>query len=520
MRLSGGAVRRLTAACLTLAAACANAAGQNQPAKRTPALTPTDLARIEQSIGRGMIEGAERPLLDYAVARPNDPRALYLLGLLRSAQGRLEEAASLHRRVLALDPAFAKAKISLGLLAAESGRHEEARRLLGEVYASAPADTATRLGLARALLAAGEYQKALSAAERLPPAVRNTEGLPVVAAARFALGDRAAVSKLLPAMRRAAVASPSAAVQCAEVLRRGGMTAEAAGLLRVALASAPSDVDALVALGRLEAEARDFAAARRRLKRAAALAPDSAEVFLASAELEGLEGNHASALDASGKARALAPRSRRVLTRYVLDAMRANRPREAVGAAEALAELDPGEPEFVYLSGAALLQAGNSAAARKTLARYAELRPADPRGCLALGIAHARANGAEAEARREFERCLALDPSNVEAKYQLGLVHRSQGETAEAVRLLEEATVAAPRHADALRDLGALYLQSGDEDRARAALERAVALNPLDAETHFHLSRLHARADRPEQARRHRETFQRLKAEAERGGTP
>jgi hypothetical protein len=127
MRLSGGAVRRLTAACLTLAAACANAAGQNQPAKRTPALTPTDLARIEQSIGRGMIEGAERPLLDYAVARPNDPRALYLLGLLRSAQGRLEEAASLHRRVLALDPAFAKAKISLGLLAAESGRHEEAR---------------------------------------------------------------------------------------------------------------------------------------------------------------------------------------------------------------------------------------------------------------------------------------------------------------------------------------------------------------------------------------------------------
>jgi Flp pilus assembly protein TadD len=66
--------------------------------------------------------------------------------------------------------------------------------------------------------------------------------------------------------------------------------------------------------------------------------------------------------------------------------------------------------------------------------------------------------------RRElqFGRCLEIDASNFEAKYQLGLLSKAQGDTAAAIRLLEEVTASVPNDPLVLRDLGTLYLQVGD----------------------------------------------------------
>ena len=57
----------------------------------------------------------------------------------------------------------------------------------------------------------------------------------------------------------------------------------------------------------------------------------------------------------------------------------------AVDAANELLVLEPNEPEFLYLFGAASLQHGSLATA-DALERYRKQRPDDPRGCLALGI--------------------------------------------------------------------------------------------------------------------------------------
>ena len=123
-------------------------------------------------------------------------------------------------------------------------------------------------------------------------------------------------------------------------------------------------------------------------------------------------------------------------------------------------------------------------------------------------------------ARAQFERCLQLDPANVEAKYQLGLVFKAQGEMAQAIELLEDVTKRAPRHANALRELGTLYLQTSADEKARTLLERAVALDPQDAETHFQLSRLYNRIGERALAQRQLELFQRLKQQAEKGTVP
>jgi tetratricopeptide (TPR) repeat protein len=503
---------RLLAACLLLA--CPHAAGQTRPAPQI------SLPQIERSIEQGRVEEVEQALLAYAVAHPRDVKALELLGRARWRQGRLEEAAALYRRVLALDPSFVRSRINLGHVLYESGHRDEARQLVAGLARTPLADAREQLALAEALAVVGEYEQALAAVERLPAALRNVEGLPVAAASHLALGARQKLTAHLPLMRRAAAASPSVAAGCAEVLHAAGMLKEAVELLRLAEASAPRDAGVLVLLGRLETEAREFAPARRHLERAAALEPRSPRALSARASLESAEGNLTAALALLEEARALEPDSTAVLTQLTLTAMRANRPREATEAAAALVRLKPDEPEFQYLFGAASLQGGNLGAAEGALGRYTSARPEDPRGCLALGITLAGQRDRAEEARAQFERCLQIDPANVEARYQLGLVFKSQGENAKAVALLEEAVGRAPRHAEALRDLGALYLQAGEASKARAVLERALALNAEDAETHFQLSRLYNRLGEAALAQRHLEQFRTLKSRREKVPTP
>jgi Flp pilus assembly protein TadD len=195
--------------------------------------------------------------------------------------------------------------------------------------------------------------------------------------------------------------------------------------------------------------------------------------------------------------------------------MRANQPLVAVNAAEELLRLKPDDPESLYLLGAASLQKGSLASARSVLERYRQKRPDDPRGCLALGITLATQPGQSTPAKSEFEQCLKLDPANVEAKYQLGLIFKSEGETERAVQLLEEVIARTPEHASALRDVGALYLQTGADVKARNVLEKAATLNPADAETHFLLSRLYSRVGDSALAKQHLDQFQKIKSQRE-----
>lgn len=493
--------------CAAFAPSVDSVFAQNKP------LDKTAIARFEKSIEAGKIEEIERPLLDFAVANPNNPQVLELLATVRFRQNRLPEATALYKRVLTLDAEKVSAKINLARIFYLSGQLDEARQLLDDIAVSSISNDALRLNLAATFLQIGEPNKALEAAEKLPLKIRNADALPIIAASYSESKNERQLRELLPPMKRAAV-NPSLAVQCAEVLQNAGMNAEAADLLRSALATAPNNFDVLIQLAKFEIAEQDKNSAQKHLSQAAKLQPRSAKLFWVQALFEEAQGSSKNALELLKQARTLAPNSPEILSQFVIAAMRANQSRSAVEAARILAEAKPNEPEYLYLLGAASLQNSNISQAQTNLQRLMELRPTHSRGCLALGLTLAAQTDQIENARKQLTRCIEIDAGNVEAKYQLGLSYKAQGETAKAVEYLEETIKSAPNYAHALRDLGAVYLQSGAEQKARVVLEKAVALASEDADTHFQLSRLYNLIGETALAKKHLETFQKIRSAA------
>lgn len=504
MNLKGVAVR-LAFASLVVALSVQVSPSQKGRAERQ------NVRELERRMETSDIDGLDRDVMALAVANPANPKVLELLARVRFKQGRLAESRALYRRVLEMNPESVSAKINTARIEFVSGQTDEAVRLLNEADRGALLNPPLRLELAAAYLLIGDPRSALTVAEGLPQAVKNTAGLPLLAEIYLRLGRRDAVAGFVPMMKKAASRNASLAVRCAEVLKGAGMVKEAIGILTALPAPARNNIRVLLTLGRLEIIAADTARAAEHLRQAARLDPRSPEVLSMQAYIESTEGDKDAALKMMTRAREAAPNSPRVLADYVALTLRIGKPTLAYDAAKALVAMAPDDWEYQYLLGVAALQSGHLDPAQGTLERYVQLHPEDFRGCLALGMVLAAQSGQTQRAQAQLATCNEIDPSNTEARYRLALFLKSQGENTRAIALLEEVMERAPNHAVAMRDLGALYLESGDDAKARSHLERAVALLPKDGDAHFQLVRLYNRIGETALAKHHQEIFQKLR---------
>ncbi|MCB1231400.1 MAG: AAA family ATPase [Verrucomicrobiae bacterium] len=82
-----------------------------------------------------------------------------------------------------------------------------------------------------------------------------------------------------------------------------------------------------------------------------------------------------------------------------------------------------------------------------------------------------------AEAREQFDRVLALDAANVDARIGIAQVLDLEGKTSEAVLRLEQVCADHPEHAIAWKLRSKIALKEGEARSARTFYDRAVALN-------------------------------------------
>jgi tetratricopeptide (TPR) repeat protein len=107
-----------------------------------------------------------------------------------------------------------------------------------------------------------------------------------------------------------------------------------------------------------------------------------------------------------------------------------------------------------------------------------------------------------ADARREFQSELEIDPGNAGAEYVLGELARQDSNFAEAVEHFGRAAKLDGTFADAFIGLGRSLIAAGRVPEAIAPLETAVKLEPRNAAAHYHLGVAYQRTGHKEEAQK------------------
>jgi tetratricopeptide (TPR) repeat protein len=338
------------------------------------------LALAELDLERGRLAEAERALGSSSDQHGPLARTYVLLGRAQLGLGRLDAAEESFRRLWELAPHEPDARYWLALTLARRGQSEQARRLLEGNLERFPEHVPSLMEATRLLEQSAGAARAK--AFLLEHGQKNGASAVVATAEADWLAAHGDTERALAAYRRALAQNPShfAAVSAlASFYARHEKQALARAVIDGALAHDPRDVRVLLFAARLASDGRRYDEARELSQKALEV---SAEQPLALARRASIEAEGFREL---GRAKALAERaySAAPSSSDVLDALGwvSHLAGDSVGALDTLqraAALAPDDPVILYHLGAALLGAGQPAAAHLKLARVLSLDPAFP----------------------------------------------------------------------------------------------------------------------------------------------
>ena len=211
-------------------------------------------------------------------SQPANHDALHLLGLVRIAQGAVEDGIGLIRQAIALNPVFPLAHANLGTELLRLGRWAEAAESFEHALVARPDDLALLTDRGAAHFAAGHYATALETYDRMlalrpeDPMALASRGLTTRALGRF----EAAVADFERAMALAPD-HPFAAAELGLTWQMMRQFAQAVPCYDAALALRPDNATVLARRGNVLWELDRLDAALADLDRAVARAPDWAE---------------------------------------------------------------------------------------------------------------------------------------------------------------------------------------------------------------------------------------------------
>lgn len=248
----------------------------------------------------------------------------------------------------------------------------------------------------------------------------------------------------LHALEPAAMRSPELADAVASLYQQIGYIDRAVALARQARRLVPNSPQTLLRLAVLDTEIGWQPEAHALLLRAVSLAPADAGPHVALA-LDAIQGG-----DRPDAAKELAAARRLRPGDWQIDALMADnlsalgRDEEALQVVSDALRLAPQESRLYAQQAALLLEQsrakggrGDSAPAVQAARQCLSLDPDNAAAHYTLGLAYHDA-GADADARREWERAYALAPGAAGLRFHLGRLLLSQGQRAEGARLLAE----------------------------------------------------------------------------------
>ncbi len=183
-----------------------------------------------------------------------------------------------------------------------------------------------------------------------------------------------------------------------------------------------------------------------------------------------------------------------------------------------LAEVAPDSPWLHLAAGEANESQGRADAAIQEYKEVLSLQPNRPGIHYRIGrVLLARAKQStddtvsEAEALKEFEQELQLDPTNANAAYEAGEIHRKSARFDRALELFSQAVKHYPDFEEALVALGRTLLSLGKAEESLAPLRKAIALDAANEVSWFQLAQAQQALGNTAEQQKALAEFQRLR---------
>ncbi len=439
-----------------------------------------DFSDILQMHVDGRIDEAASYYRSLLAKNPSHFDALHFLGVARFQQGRLDEASDCIGAALKLNPSSAPALSNLGLALAQMGRTGEALAHYDEALALMPdyAEALNNRGVALMLLerpaeALASYDKALAIWPDYPQALANRgNALRALGRAEEAL---ASYDEALAIQPDYAEALDNRGIALVDL----GRPDEALASHDMALAIRPDVPEALNNRGAALAALGRPAEALESYESALAIRPDYAETLhnrgLALVAFDRRE----EALASFERVRALDARhvEARCAAAGVLAGL--DRREEALKSYEEALAIAPKNIEALIQRGILLTNFDRPLEALASFDSALALQPDNAEALACRGVALAM-SGRHEEALAQYDKSLAIQSDNPQALTNRGVALTVLDRLREALASFDEALMLKPDHAEAYANRGVALALGARHDEALASYDKALAINPVN----------------------------------------
>ena len=389
-------------------------------------------------------QAAAREVASLLAAQPHKPAVLTLAASYDVSQNQLDQARTLLRRALALDPTDAGSLLDLAHVEVAQGDVTAAERRLTAAVSAHPQALPVRFALADTLLRTRAFAQARTVLQAAPHARTTTSVQFALARVALAQGD---LSQANRALDRAIAARPG---------------------------EAPIVEDA----GALLMQANHYGAALERFTQATHLSPGNALYWLDSARAQLALNRPAAARDSLQKAGQLKPHWLPVVGMLAMIDVREHHAQAALSRVDALVASQPRNPGALALKGDVERALGDDAAA---LTAYGQSQRLQPSAVVAVKLYQTRLAAHLADPAEPLMQWLKRTPGDwrvrgVLGNYYLLVAHAPL----EAERELKTVVQQAPEDPVALNNLAWLLGKRG-APQARVYAERAYRLAPQSA---------------------------------------
>jgi tetratricopeptide (TPR) repeat protein len=129
---------------------------------------------------------------------------------------------------------------------------------------------------------------------------------------------------------------------------------------------------------------------------------------------------------------------------------------------------------------------------------------------LAMALSYEAELRTRPQAFDAYERCIGVDPNNVDALLNCGTLHFEDGNFEKAADYFRRAVAAKPENSLAQYNLGSVLEEMGELEEARRHLRQAVLLDPSYSDAHYNLAFVCEKLRAKPEARMHWEVYIKL----------